>query len=508
MKINKINILAFGKLKDKEITFSDNLNIIYGRNESGKSTVAAFIEAMLYSFPARDKDRGKYFPWDKSMPQGIMTITHNGKCTDIYRSFGTSPKYDTLEITPPVSLDEIIPKNRDTYRKSIFCSEGKASDFEKTDEMERKIANIMATGDENLSASTAIELLREKRKEFVKRGSLGRLYEIKETITRLENELALSQKNEEKLSNLKKQLSKKVAELSAIEEKCNNLNAEKNEDFTPPPAPKFFTLYLLLYIICAISLFIIGFINYKPLIYLSFLPILIYVAFFLIKKVKVKRQLRTNQHQNSLRKAKKQQLITSLTQQMLSLQREIHLLDKELSSFDFRPCDELQSQIAYYKNVKATIEDNIKAIDCAIAAIEYARESILSDFTPSVNKKAMEYLSRIAPKEGRNVTLSKDMSLFVTDPMPIDIASCSYGFTAEMYLCFRIALSEFLYGKDFPLIFDDPFLGSDDFRENELIDLFTSLARDHQIIIFTNRKNSRFNQLNCNFVDMNPKNDV
>ena len=39
MKINKIKINSYGKLKNKEINLESNLNIIYGKNESGKSTL-------------------------------------------------------------------------------------------------------------------------------------------------------------------------------------------------------------------------------------------------------------------------------------------------------------------------------------------------------------------------------------------------------------------------------------------------------------------------------------
>ena len=43
MKINKIKINSYGKIKNKEIKLNNNLNIIYGKNESGKSTILNFI---------------------------------------------------------------------------------------------------------------------------------------------------------------------------------------------------------------------------------------------------------------------------------------------------------------------------------------------------------------------------------------------------------------------------------------------------------------------------------
>ena len=48
MKIQKLQINGFGKLKNKEVRLNDGINIIYGENEAGKSTLLKFISAMFY----------------------------------------------------------------------------------------------------------------------------------------------------------------------------------------------------------------------------------------------------------------------------------------------------------------------------------------------------------------------------------------------------------------------------------------------------------------------------
>ena len=48
MKITDIKINNFGKLNNKNIELKNNINIIYGENESGKSTLLKFITSMLY----------------------------------------------------------------------------------------------------------------------------------------------------------------------------------------------------------------------------------------------------------------------------------------------------------------------------------------------------------------------------------------------------------------------------------------------------------------------------
>ena len=43
LKINKIKINAFGKIKNKEINLENKINLIQGKNEAGKSTLIKFI---------------------------------------------------------------------------------------------------------------------------------------------------------------------------------------------------------------------------------------------------------------------------------------------------------------------------------------------------------------------------------------------------------------------------------------------------------------------------------
>ena len=68
MKINKLKINSYGKLKEKEINFQDGINLIYGQNEAGKSTLIKFITNSFYGISKNKKgkevsDFDKYKPW-------------------------------------------------------------------------------------------------------------------------------------------------------------------------------------------------------------------------------------------------------------------------------------------------------------------------------------------------------------------------------------------------------------------------------------------------------------
>ena len=97
MYVSKIKIYGFGKLKNFEMDFSKDINIIYGPNESGKSTILAFIKACLYGLSSRGvlSERTKYAPWDN--PQsfgGEMFFEFENKKYRLTSTFGKSKRND------------------------------------------------------------------------------------------------------------------------------------------------------------------------------------------------------------------------------------------------------------------------------------------------------------------------------------------------------------------------------------------------------------------------------
>ena len=69
MQIREARIFNFGKLQNANFEFKEGMNVIYGENEHGKSTLHAFLMGMLFGM---EKGRGRasagdmysrYEPW-------------------------------------------------------------------------------------------------------------------------------------------------------------------------------------------------------------------------------------------------------------------------------------------------------------------------------------------------------------------------------------------------------------------------------------------------------------
>ncbi len=103
MRLLKLKISNFGMFHNKTIDLSNGINLIYGKNESGKSTIHGFIKGMLFGI---EKTRGrpsindmydKYEPWDRpGSYDGNITFESNNEIYHLYRSFNKNNKEDVL----------------------------------------------------------------------------------------------------------------------------------------------------------------------------------------------------------------------------------------------------------------------------------------------------------------------------------------------------------------------------------------------------------------------------
>lgn len=93
MKIEKLQINAFGNIKNKEIALSNGINIIYGKNEAGKSTLFKFITSIFYGISKNKRgkeitDYDRFKPWNTEEFSGkISYVLDNKKRYEVFRDF-------------------------------------------------------------------------------------------------------------------------------------------------------------------------------------------------------------------------------------------------------------------------------------------------------------------------------------------------------------------------------------------------------------------------------------
>ena len=234
MKINKLKINSYGKLKEKEINFEDGINLVYGQNEAGKSTLIKFIINSFYGISKNKKgkeisDFEKYKPWSGEEFSGKLEYElDNKEKYEIYRDFSKKNPKIFNENMEDISKEFNIDKNKgneffyeqtkideDLFLSTLAINQNEVKLENQTQNfLIQKIANLAQTGDDSTSFKRVID--RINRRQLDEIGTERSREKPINVITRKLQELTYEKENLEKYKDFKYE----------FEEQENNLNNE------------------------------------------------------------------------------------------------------------------------------------------------------------------------------------------------------------------------------------------------------------------------------------------
>lgn len=229
MKIKSMTA-TFGALERARLEPGPGLTLIHAPNEGGKSTWAAFWRAMLYGIDTRDRDKkgyladkNRYQPWSGTPMEGEITLEYEGRDITIRRGprgntpFGSfSAVYTgTQEPVPGLTAancgELLTGAGLEVFTRSAFLGAGNLS-LTTAPELERRIAALVTTGQEDVSFSQTMGRLREwKNRRQVNRsvGEIprleGELAQVREALEQLEESAALTARLEGDQAALERQ---------------------------------------------------------------------------------------------------------------------------------------------------------------------------------------------------------------------------------------------------------------------------------------------------------------
>lgn len=336
--ISRIYIEHFGHLQEKELRLQAGKNIIFGKNETGKSTIAAFIRCMLFGMDSGRKSdirmtyRKRYVPQEYDFASGVLEIDD----WVITRKFGKTPKTDLCTVTKSGILYAesenigtiITGVDADTFENTWFVKQFDAyTHINYT--IESRLSNLSATGVEDISFLSAIEYLDDiERKYKPIRNKTTGLYELNtkiadnlhalhdeeqkqklyhdnlQTAAALDAEIA---KTEQQISYYRAELDKeqqyvKYRQYCILLEECTNLEEQLIQTKSVIDAEekrisiKRFRVYTLLSVVFAIIgiLFLLAFLH--PVFFLcliSFIP----MTFCIAQAITMRKELRLKREQ-------------------------------------------------------------------------------------------------------------------------------------------------------------------------------------------------------------------
>lgn len=416
MKINYLKINEFGKLKNKEIKLENNINLIYGKNEAGKTTLLKFISSMFYGVSKNKNgkaisDFDRYKPWKGEEFSGKIKYTlDNKEQYEVFREFSKKNPKIYNENLEDVSKEFNIDK---TKGNQFFYDQTKIDEilFLSTNLVEQtnvvldnnnqniltqKIANILSSGEDNISYKKVINNLSKKLLEEVgtERSVDRPLNKALEELNNLKNLMGelneCSTKNSElkirkeeiteELYNLEKEIEilKEIKTIKENEEKENEkininnniknefnekiinlknkikINAEENKNSNKIKNNKFNLINLFLITILIILNILINIIKLPDIaqniiIYLTVIYLIINLIIYLNKKVK-NNKINKNENADKLKIEKE---IEVLEENKNNKEKEIEILKKEL----------INNSDIKLKEIKNKYINNINEID-------------------------------------------------------------------------------------------------------------------------------------------------
>ena len=170
MNIKKISCSQFAGVRDRDITLTPGLNTIYGKNESGKSTLANMLSALFFQTVKLNRQRDRAF-MEASFPSDGRNSPVMGDCIDGKVSFETSDGQYVLSkdwgsdarctLSTPKgiikdpnrienTLASILPYGQGVYTNMLFSSQRNADETLRTileasqgDELKQSLANAI-----------------------------------------------------------------------------------------------------------------------------------------------------------------------------------------------------------------------------------------------------------------------------------------------------------------------------------------------------------------------------
>ena len=236
MKLLKLTA-SFGKLQNAVLEPGEGFTLLEGPNEGGKSTWSAFLRAMFYGFPPRDRDRQgylaektRYQPWSGAAMEGSVDLLWQDKKITLRRGpkgaapFGAfSAVYtDTQELVPFLTAENcgetLLGVSREVFERTAFVGQGSIP-LTRSPDLEARIAALATAGEEDVSYSQVDRRLKDWRNRRRSNSATG-------LVPKLERELAQVNAALERQSESLRRSGEAQVELEALEGEKARVDAD------------------------------------------------------------------------------------------------------------------------------------------------------------------------------------------------------------------------------------------------------------------------------------------
>lgn len=487
MKIREVNIKNFGKLSQKTMEFEDGINIIYGENESGKSTVHTFIKSMLFGLErgrgraANNDTFSQYEPWENpNYYAGSLKIESGNKIFCIQRNFDKYSKITKVfcqDDGEELSVDDgdldmlLDDMTESVYENTVSIGQLKAEPAQPLSVALKNYAtNCYTSGGGDLDQTAAMEFLKKRKREIQKEIDIE-LQRKREKRDQLEMESSYVWRDIHKLQE----------ELEELEEEIEIKKTKEEKEDEPQETRKKIRVGIIILFLAGLLLSL-KFLT-RPWNYLLAIIIVLGCGNYIWSRLKVgKKQVKTES----------EKILEEISGETETLEKL--LWEKEHIE------DDLKEKRTFYDNLKEQMEelevisDIIFQLEQKKLALNIAEDKITalakkmqSELKEQLNEKASAILAQITDYKYTHINIEETLKMSVIDEDRItDVEHLSRGTLEQIYFAIRMASTELLQKEEQPVILDDTFVYYDDERLKNTLKWLAENKK--QVIIFTCQK--------------------
>lgn len=539
MRILEIQMKNFGKFSDRRICFHEGVNILYGKNEAGKSTVHAFLRAMLFGIErARGRRAGndEYSlrkPWENpGYFAGVMRFESGGKVFRLERNFNRREKSVSLvcetdgeELSVESGdLDVLLEGlNEASYRNTFFVGQtGAAAGEGLAKELHHYMSNLQNAGDMEIDVNQAVDALEAKRRQFesekkkaqAERDTREREVETRLTYVRQETERLAKEEAEctEKLrraeeeyrqaARMAREQAEKERRQAAGEQADKAFRDEQNDQKKKSGREKDSCQERIFAALIVGVLGILGCVL-LPWLWAKYV-VGVVCACGVFAVIKILGKSREQNREDEKRKFSEKQGAFRETEHLSDgqewqqrLRRLSGQIEKQKGHLEHIH-SELREKQTILENLRenlgelreegegaAGLEQEIQALQMAAETVREASKEVCSQWEGRLNRRVSEILGELTC--GRYTSIFLDDSLHIRINTPeklLGIWQVSRGTMEQIYFALRMAAGEiFTGGEQVPVILDEAFAMYDDERLEQTLRWLE--IHKEQVILFT-----------------------
>ena len=546
MVIKELYVKNFGKLTERHFYLRDGLQVISGENEFGKSTLHAFIRAMLFGLErgrgraAAKDDFTRYEPWDSpGNYAGVMRFSCGGRAFRLERSFDRYTKRASLvceDDGEELSVEQgDLDMLLDGLTPGVFDSTVSVGQLqvepgqELYDALENYAVNYFETGSGEIDLAAAFRLLKDKKRSVAKA--------VKEEDTEQEAQrdklLAEISYLERDIDGIRSEYAQKEEELADIKRELaadRDFNGQRGPDREmdtgdgdggSPAGSRNLILTGLGGLFAgaagflwstflgsrgeAVNFLTVGVIA-GAVALIGFLCLAGGCVMWLrernSRKLRgrgggLREQKEDCRQKERIKSADKETARTGKEEQISRIQWEMGHLLSEQKEKEIRR-DNIREEWAEcgISDIRKKLCQSLRALELAEETLRQSAKETGDAGADAMKRKASKILAQITEGRYQGIELDGERRLSVWDGVRrIPAERLSRGTIEQIYLSVRLAAAELLLEEDVPLIFDDAFAFYDDKRLESALKWLSRSGK--QVIIFTcqNREEEIVNKL-------------